>query len=91
VHLDDILLKNNKSNFINAFIINRLYNTSSSELRLNANQLFNSLDTTVLLQNAIFSLNLPTERIINVTKENFLKSFPTNYKEYAEQTYSILC
>ncbi|HHP8291307.1 hypothetical protein [Acinetobacter baumannii] len=91
VHLDDILLKNNKSNFINAFIINRLYNTSSSELRLNANQLFNSLDTTGLLQNAIFSLNLPTERIINVTKENFLKSFPTNYKEYAEQTYSILC
>ncbi|MFA3153715.1 hypothetical protein KWD60_08675 [Acinetobacter baumannii] len=92
VNLDDILMHKDTKNFINAFIINRLYNTSSSSaLNLNANQLFESLDTGDLLQEAIYSLNLPTEKIIRLTKESFLRSFPTNFYEYAEEIYSILC
>lgn len=91
VNLDDILMKKDTKNFINSFIINRLYNTYSSAVKLNANQLFESLDTSDLLQDAIYSLNLPTEKIIRSTKEHFLKSFPINLYEYAEETYSILC
>lgn len=91
VNLDDILMNKNTKIFMNAFIINRLYNISSFAVKLNANQLFESLDTSDLLQDAIYSLNLPTEKIIKSTKENFLRSFPSNFYEYAEEIYSILC
>ncbi len=91
VNLDEILMKKDTKSFISSFIMNRLYNKSVPELKLNASQLFESLDTSDLLQNAIYSLNLPTEKIIKSTKESFLKSFPSSLNEYAEETYSILC
>ena len=76
---------------INNFIVNRLYNNPNIHVKINANQLFDSLDTSDLLQEAIRTLDLPINKILKLTKENFIRSFPSDFRQYADSTFSVLC
>ena len=91
VNLDEILMSQDTKHFINNFIVNRLYNNPNIQVKINANQLFDSLDTNNLLEGAINYLKLPVNKILKLTKENFIRSFPSDFRQYAEPTFSILC
>lgn len=91
INLDEILMSQDTKHFINNFIVNRLYNNPNIHVKINANQLFDSLDTSDLLQEAIRTLDLPINKILKLTKENFIRSFPSDFRQYADSTFSILC
>lgn len=91
VNLDEILMSQDTKNFINNFIVNRLYNNPSIQVKMNANQLFDSLDTNSLLEDAINILQLPVNKILKSIKDNFIRSFPSDFHQDAELTFSILC
>ena len=91
VNLDEILMNKDTKTFINNFIVNRLYDNSKIQAKINAYQLFDCLDTNDLLEDAIDTLKLPVNKILKSTKENFVRSFPSDLHQYAEPTFSILC
>ena len=72
VNLDEILMSQDTKHFINNFIVNRLYNNPNIQVKINANQLFDSLDTNNLLEGAINYLKLPVNKILKLTKEILL-------------------
>lgn len=75
--------------FINNFIVNRLYNNPNIQVKINANQLFDSLDTNNLLEGAINYLKLPVNKILKLTRKNFIRSFPSDFRQYADSLFSL--